>query len=177
MSVRSSYRRKPGAPSTPGLLGGESNGTIVVVRSCSFAHFYVAMGATTRDSDVKNHVESGTPPCQRTPAVWGRGVRSSSAQMSRRWSQYDRKKVTPPILTGEWFTHSMDFQGLSTRCRSLICADIRTYRYLQSITATSVGIPRRWRVMWLARCARFLHISPVGSATRTGHSEPGKDIL
>jgi len=33
-----------------------------------FAHFYVAMGATTRSSDVFIHVETGTPPnCQRRP--------------------------------------------------------------------------------------------------------------
>ena len=36
-----------------------------------FAHFYVALGATTRNSSVFILVETVTPPCQRTPALWG----------------------------------------------------------------------------------------------------------
>jgi hypothetical protein len=31
----------------------------------------VAMGATTRNPSIYILVESGTPPCQRTRAVWG----------------------------------------------------------------------------------------------------------
>ena len=42
------------------LSGSESNS--VVVRSCRFAPFYVARGATTRDPNVAIPVETGTPP-------------------------------------------------------------------------------------------------------------------
>ena len=60
------------------LSGSESNSG-VVVRSCMFAPFYVARGATTRDSNVTILVESGTPPCQRTAGAlcgltWGRST-------------------------------------------------------------------------------------------------------
>src|SRR5262249_14310343 len=41
------------------------------------------MGATTRDPDVNNPVESGTPPCQRTPAVWGARAEGSSSLFLR----------------------------------------------------------------------------------------------
>ena len=52
------------------LSGSESNRS-VVVRSCSFAPFYVARGATTRDSNVIIPVETVTPPCQRTSFDYG----------------------------------------------------------------------------------------------------------
>jgi hypothetical protein len=57
------------------LSGGESNG-VVVVRSCRFAHFYVAMGATTRSSNVFIHVEAGTPPIVKEKATMGPTRRS-----------------------------------------------------------------------------------------------------
>src|SRR5215831_1188002 len=47
------------------VLSG-SEGNSVVVRSCRFAPFYVARGATTRDPNVAVLVETGAPPCQRT---------------------------------------------------------------------------------------------------------------
>jgi hypothetical protein len=75
VSVLRGYRRKLRAPSLPVSSGSESNS--VIVRSCRIAPFYVAWGATTRDSDVIIPVESGTPPCQRTSAVWGRGATRS----------------------------------------------------------------------------------------------------
>jgi hypothetical protein len=40
------------------LSGSESNG-VVVVRSCRIAHFYVAMGATTRCPNIDIPVEAG----------------------------------------------------------------------------------------------------------------------
>jgi len=39
------------------------------------APFYVAWGATTRDSNVNIPVETVTPPCQRTEATMERGAR------------------------------------------------------------------------------------------------------
>ena len=65
MTVLCGSRRKLQAPSLRRFyLRSESNSG-VIVRSCRFAHFYVAMGATTRDPNIDIPVEAGTSPCQR----------------------------------------------------------------------------------------------------------------
>ena len=64
-------------------LGGESNS--VIIRSCRVAHFYVAMGATTRDSLLFIPVETVSPPCHGVwcpggcpyPTSWGCMARAS----------------------------------------------------------------------------------------------------
>ena len=82
--------------------GGESNS--VIVRSCRVAHFYVALGATTRDSDVYILVESGTPPFQRTFAVWGAECAGSSSSCC--WARYcpadDPCSARPRLALGLW---------------------------------------------------------------------------
>ena len=77
VSVLLSYRRKLREPSLPYELGSESNS--VIVRSCRFAPFYVAMGATTRSSNVIILVETGTPPCKRTEHTMGLDRRTVKA--------------------------------------------------------------------------------------------------
>ena len=69
------------------LSGSESNG--VIIRSCRFAPFYVAWGATTRDPNVNIPVETVTPPCQRPISTMGRGGRKVN-----RLQGLDRSRVS-----------------------------------------------------------------------------------
>ena len=75
MSVFCGYRRKLQTPSLPVFTQAASAIALLSFAVAWFAHFYVALGATTRDSNVIIPVETVTPPCQRTEATMERGGR------------------------------------------------------------------------------------------------------
>ena len=75
VSVFCGYRRKLQTPSLPVFTQAASAIALLSFAVAWFAHFYVALGATTRDSNVIIPVETVTPPCQRTEATMERGGR------------------------------------------------------------------------------------------------------
>ena len=75
MSVCCGYRRKLQTPSLPVFTQAASAIALLSFAVAWIAHFYVALGATTRDSYVFIPVETVTPPCQRSALTMGRGGR------------------------------------------------------------------------------------------------------